>query len=172
MFWRSSTRRTTCPACGSASRGPMAGQASVASGVGTGSVTLRDCRRNGPGPVAGHAGFATLFTTIVGQRPPVSGHLRAPERHPGGLFHFQGCGTSRTAPAWCPASGGQRSNRDALATRGGHVHYRDMAAAARVEQSQISRRREAAHNGTSSALGPAGYRVTPAGWRPARQGRA
>ena len=37
----------------------------------------RDCRRNGPGPVAGHAGFATPFTTITGRRlaragvPPV-----------------------------------------------------------------------------------------------------
>jgi hypothetical protein len=39
-------------------------------GGGTGSIGLghtRHCRRNGPDPAAGHAGFATPFTTITGQ---------------------------------------------------------------------------------------------------------
>ena len=38
---------------------------------GTGGIGLghtQDCRRNGPGPAAGHAGFATPFTTITGRR--------------------------------------------------------------------------------------------------------
>ena len=43
------------------------------SGGGTGGIGLGhtwDCRRNGPGPVAGHAGFATPFTTAaVGNLP-------------------------------------------------------------------------------------------------------
>jgi hypothetical protein len=32
-----------------------------------------DCRRNRPDPVAGHAGFATPFTTAAGRRPLWSG---------------------------------------------------------------------------------------------------
>ena len=36
----------------------------------------RDCRRNGPGPVAGHAGFATSFTAITGRRLPGPGLRR------------------------------------------------------------------------------------------------
>ena len=40
-------------------------------GEGTGGIGLghtRDCRRNGPGPAAGRAAFATPFTTITGHR--------------------------------------------------------------------------------------------------------
>jgi hypothetical protein len=48
-------------------------------GRGTGGIGLghtRDCRRNGPGPAAGHAGFATPFTTITGQYLPGPGFRR------------------------------------------------------------------------------------------------
>ena len=48
-------------------------------GGGTGGIGLghiRDCRRNGPGPVAGHAGFATPFTTITWRPPAQSGVRR------------------------------------------------------------------------------------------------
>ena len=48
-------------------------------GGGTGGIGLghtRDCRRNGPGPAAGHAGFATPFATITGRRLPGPGLRR------------------------------------------------------------------------------------------------
>ena len=35
-----------------------------------------DCRRNGPGPAAGHAGPANAFMTITGQRLPGPGLRR------------------------------------------------------------------------------------------------
>ena len=40
---------------------------------GTGLGHTPDCRKNGPGLVTGHAGFATPITTITGRRPPVRG---------------------------------------------------------------------------------------------------
>jgi hypothetical protein len=39
-----------------------------ADGDGAGLGHTPDCRRNGPDPVAGHAGFAAPFTTIAGRR--------------------------------------------------------------------------------------------------------
>jgi len=47
-------------------------------GAGTGGIGLghtQDCRRNGPGPAAAHAGFVTPFTTVTGAAPAQS---RAP----------------------------------------------------------------------------------------------
>jgi hypothetical protein len=43
---------------------------------GGGARSHPDCRRNGPGPAVGHAGFATPFTTIAGRRPPGPGLRR------------------------------------------------------------------------------------------------
>jgi hypothetical protein len=40
-------------------------------GVSAGLGHTRDCRRNGSGPVAGHAGFVTSFATITGDVRPV-----------------------------------------------------------------------------------------------------
>jgi hypothetical protein len=44
-----------------------------AGGDGAGLGHTPDCRKNGPGLITRHAGFATPFTTITGRRPPVRG---------------------------------------------------------------------------------------------------